>query len=55
VGRPETLFQAGVNPRTGGGYRGYDVINDGERFLFRVQETSAPVTVVLNWTAVLED
>ena len=54
TGSARPLFQTGISPRAGG-YRGYDVTGDGERFLLRVRETAASVTVVLNWTAELEN
>ena len=47
------LFQT---PRIAAGYA-YDVSADGQRFLvntFEEETTSAPITVVVNWTAELK-
>jgi Tol biopolymer transport system component len=55
TGVPQFLFQspANMNPVQSE----YAVIGDGKKFLFRepVVETTAPITVVLNWTAGLKN
>ena len=59
IGRPEVLFEthtvAGVS-RSPSLRQQYDVSPDGQRFLLNVpsEETTSPITVVLNWTAGLK-
>jgi eukaryotic-like serine/threonine-protein kinase len=53
VGTVKPLFQT----RTTGAFNEYDVAPDGQRFLINTlpeQTSSAPLTVVLNWTAGLK-
>ncbi len=56
VGVVKTLFQVGAGATIGLRYR-YGVSADGQRFLINrapAQAASAPITVVLNWTAGLK-
>jgi serine/threonine protein kinase/Tol biopolymer transport system component len=56
VGVVKTLFQAGAGATIGLRYR-YGVSADGQRFLINTapaEAASAPITVVLNWTAGLK-
>jgi serine/threonine protein kinase len=57
AGVPKTLFQTRV-PLTGNPYRtNYAVSRDGQRFLVNTSSDeglSSPLTIVLNWTALLE-
>jgi serine/threonine protein kinase/Tol biopolymer transport system component len=49
-GSPVPLFRANVEAGEGVGVQDYAVSRDGTRFLIsRVQEVTAPITVVLNW------
>ena len=54
---PQALFQAGAS--TFGYNQAYGVTKDGQRFLVNVrpQQSSgtAPLTVVLNWTAAIHN
>jgi hypothetical protein len=53
VGAVKPLFKPAVVP----GPRPYDVARDGQRFLINLtseQAATAPITVVLNWTAALK-
>ena len=54
VGVVQSLFEA--RPRPGVLARPYDVSADGQRLLVNtlVQEASAPITLVVNWTAALK-
>ncbi len=54
VGAPRALFQTII--REGGG-GSYSVSKDGQRFLVNAPREAAdlsPITVVVNWTAVLK-
>jgi hypothetical protein len=52
IGRPQPLFQTGVEAITGFTWHQYDVTRDGQRFLVNVaQPVNVPVTVLLNWPA----
>jgi Tol biopolymer transport system component len=53
VGAARPLFE--VRPRSGFGYF-YDVSPDGQRFLVNtmIENTSAPITLVVNWPALLK-
>jgi hypothetical protein len=53
IGKPTTLFQTAI--RTSVLTAGYDITHDG-RFLQlnSIMETSAPVTLVMNWDAELK-
>jgi serine/threonine protein kinase/Tol biopolymer transport system component len=52
IGRPQPLFQTGVEAITGFTWHQYDVTRDGHRFLVNVaQQVTVPVTVLLNWPA----
>ena len=55
IGAPHQLFQK-VFPELGPGRRSYAVAPDGKRFLVAVasEGTSAPLTLVTNWTAGLK-
>jgi Tol biopolymer transport system component len=56
VGAVKPLFATRIVAFTGAGYQ-YDASADGQRFLINTspeQATSAPITVVLNWTAGLK-
>jgi len=56
VGAVKPLFATRIVAFTGVGYQ-YDVSADGQRFLVNTspeQAASAPITVVLNWTAGLK-
>jgi eukaryotic-like serine/threonine-protein kinase len=55
VGKPQPLFQTRVEPATGVIWHQYDLSPDGQRFLVNTPEAvSSPVTVFLNWPAVLK-
>jgi eukaryotic-like serine/threonine-protein kinase len=55
VGKPQPLFQTRVEPATGVIWHQYDLTADGQRFLVNTPEAvSSPVTVVLNWPALLK-
>jgi hypothetical protein len=58
-GTPAPLFQTRVTPTSSTGARNnYVATTDGQRFLINnvVQDTaSQPITVVLNWTAQIEE
>ncbi len=58
VGRPMPLFATGLGiPNPSGQTSSYAVSRDGQRFLIStpvVEMNSAPITVVLNWTAGLK-
>ncbi len=54
AGLPKFLFETRLKS---GGNRQYDVSSDGQRFLINLavgEESSAPITLVLNWTAELK-
>ena len=56
-GQPVPLFQTRVPPSNfNATWNNYVVAADGQRFLINnvVQDTAAPITVVLNWTAGLK-
>ena len=53
-GIPKALFDLSAVKMAVGGYAGYDVTADGQRFLFvsQMTETSpSSLAVVVNWTA----
>jgi hypothetical protein len=57
AGVPQALFDTRA-PLIGNPYRSnYSVIASGQRFLVntRLEETPSPITVVLNWTAGLDE
>jgi eukaryotic-like serine/threonine-protein kinase len=57
-GVPKALFPTMFGGQVGGGFEHYRVTPDGQRFLINTlpegQRSSAPITVVLNWSAVLK-
>jgi dipeptidyl aminopeptidase/acylaminoacyl peptidase len=54
IGKPQVLFQTRVDSTMGPIWHQYDVMPGGQRFLVNTQETvTAPVTVVLNWPALV--
>lgn len=54
IGKPQVLFQTRVDSTMGQIWHQYDVMPGGQRFLVNTQETvTAPVTVVLNWPALV--
>ncbi len=55
-GSPEPLFQTRFPGALFGGIEHYAVSADGQRFLMNVvvEEVAPPITIVLNWTAELE-
>ena len=56
AGVPKPLFRAMYPGLTSGGMEHYAVSGDGQRFLLNVpsEEAFSPITIVLNWTAGLE-
>jgi len=54
IGVVQALFEA--RPRPGVNAKPYDVSADGQRLLVNtlVREASAPITLVVNWTAALK-
>ena len=56
-GKPKALFNTGLIVESGNGTDQYAVTPDGERFLLLkpvTQSAQIPITVVLNWTSLLE-
>ena len=54
AGAPQPLFEVGRNPTPG---TQYDVTADGQRFIVSVParaEGASPLTLVLNWPALLQ-
>jgi Tol biopolymer transport system component len=55
VGKPARLFQTRVDSATGVVWHQYDLSRDGERFLINTpQGATTPVTMILNWPALLK-
>ncbi len=55
VGKPQRLFATRIEATTGSVWHQYDVTPDGWRFLLNVPDaTRAPLTVVVNWPALLK-
>jgi Tol biopolymer transport system component len=54
IGKPQPLFQTGIESITGFTWHQYDVTRDGQHFLINTPEiVKPPVTVVLDWPALL--
>ena len=57
AGIPKALFQTSFMGYITGGFEHYAVSPDGQRFLLNVPAgaaTEAPITIVLNWPALLK-
>ena len=58
IGKVQELFQPGFSVFVTPGNAVYDVTPDGKRFIMidrGVQETSAPLTLVVNWPGLLKN
>jgi DNA-binding winged helix-turn-helix (wHTH) protein len=54
-GMARRLFQTRAVAPSGLAGQAYDVTSDGQRFLVKVPASFSPITVVVNWTSLLQD